>query len=74
MNNNILSLKKDIHNIVDYNHFYLKKLNLTNFRNHSSLSMKTCESAILIYGENGCCKTNILEAISLLGQGKGIRK
>ena len=41
MNNNILSLKKDINNIGYYNHFYLKKLNLTNFRNHSSLSMKT---------------------------------
>ena len=74
MNNNILSLKKDINNIGYYNHFYLKKLNLTNFRNHSSLSMKTSESAILIYGENGCGKTNILEAISLLSQGKGIRK
>ena len=74
MNNNILSLKKDINNIGYYNHFYLKKLNLTNFRNHSSLSIKTPESAILIYGENGCGKTNILEAISLLSQGKGIRK
>ena len=74
MNNNILSLKKDINNIGYYNHFYLKKLNLTNFRNHSSLSMTTPESAILIYGENGCGKTNILEAISLLSQGKGIRK
>ena len=74
MNNNILSLKKDINNIGYYNHFYLKNLNLTNFRNHSSLSMKTPESAILIYGENGCGKTNILEAISLLSQGKGIRK
>ena len=74
MNNNILSLKKDINNIGYYNHFYLKKLNLTNFRNHSNLSMKTPESAILIYGENGCGKTNILEAISLLSQGKGIRK
>jgi len=74
MNNNILSLKKDINNIGYYNHFYLKNWNLTNFGNHSSLSMKTPESAILIYGENGCGKTNILEAISLLSQGKGIRK
>ena len=37
MNNNILSLKKDINDIGYYNHFYLKKLNLTNFRNHSNL-------------------------------------
>ena len=27
-----------------------------------------------IYGDNGCGKTNILEAISLLNQGKGLRK
>ena len=31
-------------------------------------------SSILIYGGNGCGKTNVLEAISLLNQGKGLRK
>ena len=74
MNNNILSLKKNIDNKGYPNYFYLEKLSLKNFRNHTSLSMKMPESSILIYGENGCGKTNILEAISLLSQGKGLRK
>ena len=29
---------------------------------------------MLIYGDNGCGKTNVLEAISLLSQGRGLRK
>jgi DNA replication and repair protein RecF len=74
MNNNILSLKKNIDNNKYPNSIYIEKLKLTNFRNHTSLSMKIPESSILIYGENGCGKTNILEAISLLSQGKGLRK
>jgi DNA replication and repair protein RecF len=74
MNNNILSLKQNIGNKDHSNSFYLERLNLKNFRNHTSLSMKTPESSILIYGDNGCGKTNILEAISLLSQGKGLRK
>ena len=74
MNNNILSLKKNIDNNECPNCFYLETLNLKNFRNHASLSMKIPQSSILIYGENGCGKTNILEAISLLSPGKGLRK
>ncbi|MDC1357039.1 DNA replication/repair protein RecF [Pseudomonadota bacterium] len=74
MNNNILSVKEIINNKEYPNYFYLETLNLKNFRNHASLSMKIPESSILIYGENGCGKTNILEAISLLSQGKGLRK
>ena len=74
MNNNILSLKKNIENKVHSNCFYLETLSLKNFRNHNSLNMKMPESSILIYGDNGCGKTNILEAISLLSQGKGLRR
>ena len=74
MKNNILSIKKNINNNRYFNSFYLETLNLKNFRNHVNLSMKIPESSILIYGENGCGKTNILEAISLLSQGKGLRK
>ena len=74
MNNNILSLKKNIDNNRCPNYYYLETLNLKNFRNHNNLSMTIPKSSILIYGENGCGKTNILEAISLLSQGKGMRK
>ena len=71
-------------NIIDFstkfkiskanNNFYLKKLNLQKFRNHLNLNLILSDSPIRIYGENGCGKTNILEAISLLGPGKGLRK
>lgn len=74
MDNNILNFKKNIYNKKDYKNFYIQKLTLKNFRNHEILNLNLQNSSILIYGENGCGKTNILEAISLLSQGKGLRK
>ena len=50
MNNNILSVKKNIDNNGYPNDFYLETLNLKNFRNHANLTMKIPESSILIYG------------------------
>ncbi len=74
MNNNILSFKENISNIKDNKNFYIKKVTLKNFRNHTNLSLNLRNSSILLYGGNGSGKTNILEAISLLNQGKGLRK
>ena len=74
MNNNILSYSENIFNIKDAKKSYIKKVILKNFRNHRSLSLNLKNSSVLIYGGNGCGKTNILEAISLLNQGKGLRK
>ena len=74
MNNSILSFKENIFNIKDLKSFYIEKLTLKNFRNHKNLNLNLKNSPILIYGENGCGKTNVLEAISLLNQGKGLRK
>ena len=74
MNNSILSFKENISNIEDLKSFYIEKLTLKNFRNHKNLNLNLKNSSILIYGGNGCGKTNVLEAISLLNQGKGIRK
>ena len=73
MRNNILSL-----NNIDFekypNKFYIEALSLKNFRNHNNLNLITSKSSMLIYGDNGCGKTNVLEAISLLSQGRGLRK
>ena len=63
MNNNILSFRDNVFNIKDAKNFYIKKLSLKNFRNHKSLNLNLKNSSILIYGENGSGKTNILEAI-----------
>ena len=70
MNNNILRFKENISDIEDNKSFYIEKLSLKNFRNHKNLNLNLNNSSILIYGGNGCGKTNILEAISLLNQGK----
>ena len=74
MSNNILSFSENILNIKDAKNFYIKKVSLKNFRNHRSLNLNLKNSSVLIYGGNGSGKTNILEAISLLNQGKGLRK
>ena len=74
MKNNILNFKDDIKKIQSCNKFYINKLNLKNFRNHIDLNLNISKASLLVYGDNGCGKTNILEAISLLNQGKGLRK
>ena len=74
MNNNILSFKENISNMKDSKSFFIEKLILKNFRNHKILKLNLKNSSILLYGGNGCGKTNVLEAISLLNQGKGLRK
>ena len=74
MKNNILNFRDEIQINDNSNKFYIKKLNLKNFRNHVDLSLNISKASLLLYGGNGCGKTNILEAISLLNQGKGLRK
>jgi DNA replication and repair protein RecF len=52
---------------------YLKSINLTNFRNYSTLSLEFSREGALFIGENGTGKTNILEAIYLLCTGRSQR-
>lgn len=49
------------------------RLTLTDFRNYAFLRINADLSPIIITGENGSGKTNILEAISFLTPGRGIR-
>ncbi len=51
----------------------IQKLQLTNFRNFSSFSVDFSPGISLIIGPNGAGKTNILEAVSNLSPGRGIR-
>lgn len=52
----------------------LQKISLTNFRNYEALRMDVQEARIVVLaGANGVGKTNILEAVSLLAPGKGLR-
>lgn len=51
----------------------LKKLTLTNFRNHKTLELALKDGINIIKGQNGLGKTNILEAINVLSIGKSFR-
>ena len=49
------------------------RLTLTNFRNYQFLRINAEPAPIIITGENGSGKTNILEAVSFLTPGRGLR-
>ena len=51
----------------------LKRLTLTDFRNYAGLRIDFSYSMIALTGSNGAGKTNLLEAISLLAPGRGLR-
>ncbi len=53
---------------------YISRLTLTNFRNYASLSLELKPGPVVLSGDNGAGKTNLLEAISLLAPGRGLRR
>lgn len=52
----------------------LTRLSLTGFRNYTSLSIDLAAKLVAFVGANGAGKTNILEAISFLTAGRGLRR
>lgn len=52
----------------------LDRLDLTDFRNHASVRFRPESRFIILHGPNGAGKTNMLEAISLLVPGRGLRR
>lgn len=53
---------------------HIGKISLTDFRNYASLSLDLRPGAVVLTGENGAGKTNLLEAISFLSPGRGLRR
>lgn len=51
----------------------IDKIRLTNFRSYASFKLDIDPHPVVITGQNGAGKTNILEAISLFIPGKGLR-
>ena len=52
----------------------IARLTLTDFRNHASAEIAAGAGFVLLSGPNGAGKTNVLEAVSLLTPGRGLRQ
>ncbi|WP_187969318.1 DNA replication/repair protein RecF [Aquibium microcysteis] len=50
------------------------RLKLTDFRNYAALTVDLSPGAVVLTGDNGAGKTNLLEAISLFSPGRGLRR
>ncbi|OYX72012.1 MAG: DNA replication/repair protein RecF [Caulobacter sp. 32-67-35] len=51
----------------------INTLTLTDFRSYAHARLETGGASVYLFGANGAGKTNLLEAISLLSPGKGLR-
>ena len=51
----------------------INNISLNNFRNFSFCNLSFNKKSNVLFGNNGSGKTNILESISLLGKGRGLR-
>ncbi|MFA6219480.1 MAG: DNA replication/repair protein RecF [Erythrobacter sp.] len=52
----------------------LDRISLADFRNHAATQLSGTARFNLLVGENGAGKTNVLEALSLLAPGRGLRR
>jgi len=52
----------------------LAALKLTSFRNYASLALPLDRRSVVLTGPNGAGKTNLLEAVSFLSPGSGLRR
>ena len=53
---------------------WISRLVLTDFRNHERLVLTLDRRPVVLAGPNGAGKTNVLEAVSLLAAGQGLRR
>lgn len=52
----------------------IRRLQLTNFRSYRRAELHAGDGPVLLLGPNGAGKTNLLEAISFLSPGRGLRR
>lgn len=52
---------------------HIGALRLTHFRSHEQLDIACASGAMVLTGANGIGKTNVLEALSMLAPGRGLR-
>ncbi|MFO1049939.1 MAG: DNA replication/repair protein RecF [Geminicoccaceae bacterium] len=51
----------------------VERLQLHDFRNYRDVALAPRPGPVVLYGENGAGKTNLLEAVSMLSPGRGLR-
>jgi DNA replication and repair protein RecF len=52
----------------------IRRLTLTNFRSYRAQQIAVAERLVVLVGPNGAGKTNLIEAISYLSPGRGLRR
>src|SRR6204780_1855750 len=52
----------------------VRRLTLTNYRNYHTASLEADARTMVLVGPNGAGKTNLIEAISFLAPGRGLRR
>src|ERR1700733_10112695 len=52
----------------------VRRLTLNNFRNYHAASLAIDAPTVVLVGPNGAGKTNLIEAISFLAPGRGLRR
>lgn len=52
----------------------IRRLKLSDFRNYASLNLALGPGHVVLTGENGSGKTNLIEAVSFLSPGRGLRR
>ncbi|MEO0546874.1 MAG: DNA replication/repair protein RecF [Pseudomonadota bacterium] len=53
---------------------WIERVSLTRFRNYASLRLPLDERHVVLTGNNGAGKTNLLESVSFLSPGRGLRR
>ncbi|MEM7295837.1 MAG: DNA replication/repair protein RecF [Pseudomonadota bacterium] len=53
---------------------FVSSLTMRQMRSHQALSLEVGPTPVVVHGPNGAGKTNILEAVSLLSPGRGLRR
>jgi DNA replication and repair protein RecF len=58
---------------VTLHRLYVSRLSLTDFRNHAALELELDARPVCLFGPNGAGKTNLIEALTTLAPGRGLR-
>ena len=52
---------------------WVAQLRLSHFRSYAAAELRSDGRSVVLTGANGAGKTNLLEAVSMLGPGRGLR-